>query len=57
MEKRLEEGRGSVIAKRCWEQLRERCKKKKDLSKWEEKRCGIFEDRGMDVVEVETKKS
>ncbi|KAL6421076.1 hypothetical protein ACFW04_013600 [Cataglyphis niger] len=37
-EKKLEEGRGSGIARRCWEKLRERSKRKKDLSKWEEER-------------------
>ncbi|KAL6419776.1 hypothetical protein ACFW04_011206 [Cataglyphis niger] len=37
--------------------LKERSKKKKDLSKWEEERCGFFENRGMGMVEVEAKRS
>ncbi|KAL6433515.1 hypothetical protein ACFW04_006545 [Cataglyphis niger] len=56
-EKRLEEGRGSGIARRCWEELKERSRKKIDLSKWEEERCRYFEDRGMGMVEVEAKRS
>ncbi|KAL6418089.1 hypothetical protein ACFW04_012823 [Cataglyphis niger] len=46
-EKRLEEGRGSGIARRCWEKLRERSKRKKDLLKWEEERYKFFEDSGI----------
>ncbi|KMQ92436.1 hypothetical protein RF55_7565 [Lasius niger] len=52
-EKRLKEGRGSEIA-RCWEEMKGRCKRKKGISKWEEERCGFFENRGADMKEVET---
>ncbi|KAL6418647.1 hypothetical protein ACFW04_011936 [Cataglyphis niger] len=56
-EKKLEEGRGSEITRRCWEKLRERCRRKKELSKWEEERRGFFEDKGMNMMEVEAKRS
>ncbi|KAL6416732.1 hypothetical protein ACFW04_013190 [Cataglyphis niger] len=56
-EKKLEEGRGSGIARRCWEELREKSRRKIDLSKWEEERCRYFEDRGMGMVKVEAKRS
>ncbi|KMQ91571.1 hypothetical protein RF55_8544 [Lasius niger] len=46
-EKRLEEGRGSEIARRSWDEMRVRCKKKKGVSSWEMERCGFFENRGL----------
>ncbi|KMQ84472.1 hypothetical protein RF55_17685 [Lasius niger] len=52
-EKRLEEGRGSEIAKRCWDEIRVRCKRKKGVSNWEEERCGFFEIRGISIKEME----
>ncbi|KAL6424929.1 hypothetical protein ACFW04_010064 [Cataglyphis niger] len=56
-EKRLEEGRGSGIARRCWEELRKKSKRKKDISKWEGERYKFFEDRGMGMIDVEAKRS
>lgn len=37
-EKRLEEGRESEVAKICWEELREKGRKGKVTSSWEEER-------------------
>lgn len=54
-EKRLEEGRESEIVRKCWEELRGRCKRKKEISKWEEERCRFFEDKG-NMGEVKTRK-
>ncbi|KAL6421353.1 hypothetical protein ACFW04_014690 [Cataglyphis niger] len=48
---------GGRIARRCWKELRERSRRKIDLSKWEKERCRYFEDRGMGMVEVEAKRS
>ncbi|KMQ87887.1 hypothetical protein RF55_12706 [Lasius niger] len=36
--------------------MKGRCRRKKGISKWEEERCGFFEDRGTDMEEMETQK-
>lgn len=55
-EKRLEEGRGGELAQRCWEEMKERSKKGKVGSEWEEERRSYFEDRGLKLEELETKR-
>src|SRR5580765_4268653 len=52
-ERRLEEGKGSEIARRCWDEMRGWCKRGKGVSKWEEERCGFFGDRGISMEEME----
>src|SRR5436190_2741828 len=46
-EKRLEGERGSEIARKCWEEIKERARKGKGDSKWERERAKYFEDRGV----------
>lgn len=53
-EDRLREGKGSDLARKCWEQMGER--KGKELSGWERERKEFFVKRGMSVVEVEMKR-
>lgn len=49
--KRLEEGRGSDITKRCLEERRGR--RGRVTSKWEEERRDFFANKGLEVGEVE----
>lgn len=55
-ERRLEEGRGSNLARKCWEEVRERAKVGKAGSDWERERKKFFEERGKKVEEVEEKR-
>lgn len=52
-EERLEEGRGNDIARRCLEEMKERCRGSKVFSEWEVERKEFFEGRGIRVEEVE----
>lgn len=45
-EKRLEKEKGSNLARRCWEEMRERTKAGKAGSEWERKRKEFFKERG-----------
>lgn len=45
-ERRLEEGRGSSLARGCWEEMRGRAKVGKAGSQWERERKEFFEVRG-----------
>jgi len=45
-EKRLEEGKGSKLARICWEELKGRSRERKTGSKWEMERRKFFQDRG-----------
>ena len=45
-EKRLEEGKGSSIARRCWEEMRDRMKGGGDMSDWEKERSDFFRGKG-----------
>jgi len=56
-EKRLEEGKGSELTRLCWEEMRERCRKGKVGSDWEEERGKFFMERGMEVREVERRRT
>lgn len=42
----MREGKGNELARRCWEEMRERLKEGKAESEWEKKREGCFERRG-----------
>ncbi|XP_071644396.1 uncharacterized protein [Temnothorax longispinosus] len=45
--RRLEEGGGSELARRCWEKVKERSKRRGRLSDWEEGRKKYLSDRGL----------
>lgn len=51
MEERLAGGRGSELARKCWEEVRERARRGEDC--WERERQSFFEDRGMEMGEME----
>jgi len=42
-ERRVGEGKGSEIARKCWKERRKRTKKGKRLSEWEKERMEFFE--------------
>lgn len=50
-ERRIEQGRGRKLAKKCWEEVRERGKKGKEMGGWKGERRKFFEDRGVRVKE------
>jgi len=49
----LAEGRGSELARMCWEEVRKRAKRGERLSAWEKERQEFFEMRGRELKEVE----
>jgi len=55
-EERLAEGRGRELVRRCWEEMRRRLKRGRELSKWERERKEFFEERGWEISEVEGKR-
>lgn len=48
-EGRLEEGRRSVLARLCLEEMKERASKGKDVSRWKRERGQFFRNRGVEV--------
>lgn len=44
-EKKLDKEKGGVLARRCWEEIKERGRER-GWSEWEEERKGFFEKRG-----------
>jgi len=52
-EERLAEGRGSELARRCWEELKERARRGEEMLEWEKERKAFFEDRGIEVEKME----
>lgn len=52
-EKKLEDGRGSEIARKCLEEAKERGRRRMVGSSWEEERREFLEVRGMGVEEIE----
>lgn len=54
MEERLAGGRGSELTRKCWEEVRERARRGEGrLSGWERERQSFFEDRGIEMGEME----
>lgn len=51
-ERRLREGKGGELARRCWEEMREILVKDKEMYGWEEERRSFFESRGVKLEEV-----
>lgn len=52
-ERRLREERGSEWARKCLDEMRERWRRGKTGSKWEEGRREFLEDRGREIEEIE----
>jgi len=55
-ERRLEEGRGGIIARKCWEEMREKERGGTERSDWEKKRERFWEERNTLKREVEEKR-
>lgn len=55
-EKKLEEGRGGMLARKCLEEMKRRIREGKKLSSWEEERKKFFEERGKEVKEMEERR-
>lgn len=55
-EKKMEEGKGSEIARSCWREMRKRIKEGRVGSKWKRERESYFEERGWKIEEVEVKR-
>lgn len=49
-------GRGSTLARECWEEVRDRAEREKEVSKWEEEKVRYFEERGVEIGEVERRR-
>lgn len=47
--KKLEEGKGGILARKCLEEIRRRIMKEEESSTWEEERKDFFSKRGKDV--------
>ncbi|XP_024883667.1 trichohyalin-like [Temnothorax curvispinosus] len=52
-ERKLEEGRGGEIARKCLEEMKERWKRGKIIGRWEQERKGYLEGIGVEVEEEE----
>lgn len=52
-ERRLEEGKGSVLARKCLEEIRERGLSGKVNTGWEEERREFFEHRGWNLEKID----
>lgn len=54
--KRLKEGKGEVLARRCWEEIKERGIREEGRSEWEKERKSFFEKRGLKLKDKKTKR-
>lgn len=45
-EKKLEEGGGEELARKCWEEIKRSAKEGRVRSRWEDERRSFYEDRG-----------
>ncbi|XP_046145802.1 uncharacterized protein LOC123989168 [Osmia bicornis bicornis] len=52
-ERKLSEGEGGCLARKCWMEIRERAKKGRALEGWEEERRKFYERKGWSIEEVE----
>jgi len=55
-EMKMDEGRGGMLARKCWEEVKKRINEGKELSSWEEKRKNFLEDRGKELKEMEERR-
>lgn len=51
-ERKLEEGRGGMLAMKCCKKMKKKIAEEKELSEWEEERRKFWEDRGKDMKEM-----
>jgi len=56
LEERMAEGRGSILAQRCWQEMRDRMLRGRELSEWEKEREQFFRERGVEWREWEGKR-
>nr|XP_012219031.1 PREDICTED: DNA ligase 1-like [Linepithema humile] len=54
--KRLEKGKKSALAKRCWGEMMERVGKGKAKSEWEGERRKFFEEKGIESEEAKERR-
>jgi len=52
-EERLKDGRGGVLAKKCWEEMRDRWRKGKVIGRWEQERKKFYRERRVEEGEKE----
>ncbi|CAK9801077.1 Retrovirus-related Pol polyprotein from type-1 retrotransposable element R2 (Fragment) [Anthophora plagiata] len=52
-ERKLSEGRGGYLARKCWREMRERARKNRALEGWEEERRKYYERKGWSLERVE----
>lgn len=55
-EKRLKEGKGGVLARRCWEEIKERGIREGGRSEWEKERKSFFEKKELKLKDKKTKR-
>ncbi|XP_070527737.1 golgin subfamily A member 6-like protein 22 [Cardiocondyla obscurior] len=55
-EKRLKKGRGGVLARACWEEMKERAREGKTSGKWEKEREEFFERLGWTLERIEERR-
>lgn len=56
MERKLEEGREGILARKCLEEMKKEIRKGKKLLEWEEERKKFFEDRRKGIREIEERR-
>lgn len=52
----MEEQKGNELTRMCWEEVKERGRKRRVNLDWEREREGFFEKRGLSLEEVEKKR-
>jgi len=55
-EKELEQGRGNELARKCWEEIKERGREGRKSSEWGRERERFFGERGISLKEVERRR-
>lgn len=55
-EKMLEKRKESDLARMCWEELRMREEEGRIRKRWEKERKGHFEERGIEIGEIEIRR-
>lgn len=54
--KKLEEGKGESLARKCYEEMKNRVREGRERSEWKEERVKFFEDKGMGGKKMEEKR-
>lgn len=55
-EQKLNEGKESELARRCWKEMKERYREGKTKSRWEKEMKDFFKSKGMRLEEIERKR-